>query len=241
MFPQPPNKGLTKIQLAAQVLREAILRGDLVPGQKLKQQDLSEQLGMSATPIREVLRVLEAEGLLVYVPYKGVFVPEVSPAETEEVVPIRVALEGLAVRLAVPRMTEEDISLLETAQTQMEQAWQGMNLAEVRRHNYTFHMTIYGRCNSSILCQLIQRVWPRFATDILWMIPGRTERSLAQHRVILQAIKDRDAERASALLAEHITTAGKSIAEFMKKQEQQRGLAGVAGTFPGMSPDLPQV
>lgn len=238
MISQPPSKGITKIQLAVQVLREAILRGDLVPGQKLKQQYLSEQLGMSATPIREVLRVLETEGLVVYVPYKGVFVPDVSPAETEEIAPIRVALEGLAVRLAVPRMTDEDISRVETAQMQMEQAWQDMNLSEVRRHNYTFHMTIYTRCNSNVLCQLIQRVWPRFATDVLWMIPGRTERSLAQHRAILQAIKDRDAERAAALLAEHITTAGKSIAEFMKKQEHQRGLLELTETLPGVGQGL---
>jgi len=212
------EKNFTKLERAAQFLRQAILQGDLKPGQKLKQQELAEQLDMSATPVREVLRVLETEGLLVHVPYKGVFVAEVSPEDTEELTPIRVALEELAVKLAVPRINEDDIESLERLAQEMEQAWQEMDLAQVRRCNYHFHTVIYRACGSQTLCEMIDRLWPRFATDVLWMIPDRAERSIVQHRVLLDAIKNRDATVAADLMAEHITTAGKAIAEFMRRQ-----------------------
>jgi DNA-binding GntR family transcriptional regulator len=213
-----PGKGVTKLERGAQVLREAILRGDLQPGQKLKQQELAEWLGMSATPVREVLRILEAEGLLFHDPYKGVFVAEVSMEDSAEITPIRVALEGLAVRMAVPRLGEEEITALVQLVDEMQQAWQEVDLAQVRRANYSFHATLYRAAGSRILLTMIERLWPRFATELLWMIPHRTERSIEQHRAILQAVRDRDAEKAAKLLEEHITTAGRSIAEFTSRQ-----------------------
>ncbi len=227
------DRGVTKLERAAQILREAILQGDLRPGQKLKQQELAERLGMSATPVREVLRILEAEGLLVHIPHQGVFVAEASPENTEEITPIRVALESLAVKLAVPRLSQDDIANLERLAQGVEQAWQEMDLARVRRNNYHFHTTIYRACGSQILCGMIGRLWPRFATDLLWMIPGRAERSIEQHRALLEAIKSRDATGAAALMAEHITTAGKSIAEFIRRQsaasQQQVALTSLDG------------
>jgi len=216
--PTLQGKGLTKLERAARVLRQAILQGDLRPGQKLKQQELAEQLGMSATPVREVLRILEAEGLLVHIPHQGVFVAEASPENTEELTPIRVALEGLAVKLSVPRLSDNDITNLERLVQGMERAWQEMDLAQVRRYNYRFHATIYRASGSEVLCGLIERLWPRFATDLLWMIPGRVERSIEQHRAILETIKNRDATGAANLLAEHITTAGKAIVAFIRRQ-----------------------
>ena len=221
------EKDFTKLERAAQFLRQAILQGDLKPGQKLKQQELAEQLGMSATPIREVLRVLETEGLLIHVPYKGVFVAEVSPEDTEELTPIRAALEGLAVKLAVPRLKEDDIENLERLAQEMERAWQEMDMAQVRRCNYRFHAAIYRACGSQTLCGMIDRLWPRFATDVLWMIPGRAERSIVQHRVLLDAIKNRDTTMAADLMTEHIATAGKAIVEFMKRQSSGGGTSSL--------------
>lgn len=212
------GKGLTKLERGAQILREAILRGDLQPGQKLKQQELAEWLGMSATPVREVLRILEAEGLLVHDPYKGVFVATVSVEDSQEIAPIRVALEGLAIRMAVPRLSDGDIAHLTDLVDTMEQAWQNMDLALVRRSNYNFHIFLYRASGSPILCTMIERLWPRFATDVLWMIPNRTQRSIDQHRALVQAIRDRDAEAAATMMGEHITSAGRSIAEFSKRQ-----------------------
>jgi DNA-binding GntR family transcriptional regulator len=208
----------TKQGRGARILREAILRGDLVPGQRLKQREVAEWLGMSATPVREVMRILEAEGLLVRIPFKGVFVAQVSPEEAAEITPIRVALESLAVRMSVPNLDEHDFARSEELNREIEQAWKAMDLAQVRRANYHFHTALYERCGSDTLCVLIQGLWPRIATDMLWMIPGRTESSLQQHQAILNAARMRDAEAAAELMANHISTAGEAIAQFLRQQ-----------------------
>lgn len=217
-----PDSDSTKLERGARALRQAILRGDLQPGQQLKQQELADRLGMSATPIREVLRILETEGLLERIPYKGVYVAEVSPQEASEITPIRAALEGLAVEMGVPHLTDRDIEMLERLAHAMESALAEMNFAQVRRLNYDFHILIYRASGSNTLVSMIERLWPRFATNLLWMIPGRAERSIQQHYVILEAIRARDAQRAAELVAEHIRTAGKSIIDFLSHQEEAK-------------------
>jgi DNA-binding GntR family transcriptional regulator len=224
----PRGSGSTKLERAARIVRGEILRGDLRPGQKLKQQELAERLEMSATPVREVLRVLVAEGLLEHVPYKGVFVAEISLAENEQIVPIRTALERLAVELSVPRLTDRDIEAIASLDAKIVEAWQVMDLVEVRRYNYEFHSAIYGGSGSPLLCTMIEKVWPHFATNLLWMIPGRAEVSSAQHRAIIQALRERDAARAGQLMAEHIATAGIAVTNFLKRQSQQPSLLAPA-------------
>jgi DNA-binding GntR family transcriptional regulator len=208
----------TKLARGARILRAAILRGDLKPGQKLKQQDLAESLGMSATPVREVLRILEAEGLLEHIPNVGVFVAEISPEDTQEVTPIRVALETLAVRMYAERFDEANLAELQGLVDEMEHAWRQMDLVRVRRTNFQFHSAIYTGSGSDILRGLIERLWPRFATDLLWMIPGRAEQSIDQHRAILAALKAHDAEAAAKAMADHINTAGSEISAFIARQ-----------------------
>ncbi len=208
----------TKLGRGARILREAILRGDLKPGQQLRQQELAQWLGMSATPVREVLRILETEGLIVHTPHKGVRVAEVSTKETAEITPIRVALECLAVRMYVARLNELELAAMDELVTEMEQAWRVMDLVRVRRANYHFHSAIYTGAGSEILRGLIEKLWPRFATDLLWMIPGRAEESIQQHRAILEAFRVRDPDLAVQAMADHIMTAGQQIADFVNRQ-----------------------
>jgi DNA-binding GntR family transcriptional regulator len=214
-----PKGDPTKLERGARLLRQAILRGDLQPGQQLKQQGLADQLGMSSTPIREVLRVLEAEGLLVRIPYKGVYVAEVSPQQAEEITPIRAVLEGLAVQLGVPRLTDQEIETLDGLTKAMEEALAQMDFVLVRKLNFDFHNTIYQASGSAKLVNMIERLWPEFATNLLWMVPGRAQRSVQQHYAIMEAIRERDATRAATLVAEHIHTAGNSIVEFLRNQQ----------------------
>jgi DNA-binding GntR family transcriptional regulator len=208
----------TEVGRAIRFLREAILRGDYKPGQRLPQKELTSKLDMSPTPIREALRTLEAQGLLERVPYKGVYVAEVSPDESEEISVIRSALEGLATKLAVPHLTEEDIADLTAVTEEMEEAWRQMNLGRLRRANYRFHALIYGKSGSQRLSDMIISLWPRFATDSLWLIPGRAERSIEQHHAVLEAIRRGDAQAAADRMSDHILTAGQSITQFLKRQ-----------------------
>ncbi len=209
----------TEVERAIRFLREAILRGDYEPGQRLPQKDLTEQLDMSPTPIREALRILEAQGLLERVPYKGAYVAEVSPDESEEISVIRSALEGLATEMAVSNLTEDEVDDLEKLTREMQEAWNQMNIGRLRRANYRFHALIYQQAGSQRLSDMIISLWPRFATDTLWMIPGRAERSIQQHHALIDKIREGDAKAAAQLMSDHIRTAGASITEFLKRQQ----------------------
>ncbi len=211
----------TEVERAIRFLRESILQGDYKPGQRLPQKELTEQLDMSPTPIREAFRILEAEGLLERVPYKGAYVAEVSPDESEEISVIRSALEGLATKMAVPKLTAEEIEKLEALVAEMEDAWRQMSIGRLRRSNYRFHALIYHKAESRRLSDMIISLWPQFATDALWMIPGRAERSIQQHHALLEKIREGDAEGAADLMSDHIVTAGKSIARFLKAQQSE--------------------
>jgi len=211
----------TDVERAIRFLREAILRGDYVPGQRLHQKELTERLDMSPTPIREALRLLEAQGFLERVPYKGVYVKATSPDESEEISLIRASLEGLATRMAVPKLTDEDIAALEALLEQMKRAWHQMNLRRLRRSNYQFHALIYKKSGSQRLCDMIVGLWPLFATDLLWMIPGRAERSIQQHHAVMDAIREGNAEAAADLMSDHILTAGASITRFLRSQQSE--------------------
>ncbi len=156
--------------------------------------------------------------MLEHIPHRGVYVAEASPEDTVESTPIRVALEGLAVRMYVSRVDDSDLESLEKLVDQMEEAWRQMDLVLVRRTNYHFHSTIYTGAGSEILQGFIQRLWPRFATDLLWMIPGRAEQSIEQHRAIVEALKRRDPDLAAKLMSDHITTAGEQIVTFVRRQ-----------------------
>jgi DNA-binding GntR family transcriptional regulator len=212
----------TEVERAIRFLREAILQGDYKPGQPLPQKELTAQLDMSPTPIREAFRILEAQGLLERVPYKGAYVAEVSPDESEEISVIRSALEGLATKMAVPNLTADDIADLESLVGEMEDAWRQMSIGRLRRSNYRFHALIYQKAGSQRLSDMIISLWPRFATDALWMIPGRAERSIQQHHALLDKIKDGDGEAAADLMSDHILTAGKSIAKFLRAQQSEQ-------------------
>jgi DNA-binding GntR family transcriptional regulator len=209
----------TEVERAIRFIREAILRGDYSPGERLPQKELCNQLDVSPTPVREALRLLEAQGFLERFPYKGVYVAEVSPDESEEISVIRSALEGLATKMAVPKLTPDDIADLEALVKQMDEAWRQTNVGRLRRINYRFHALIYEKSGSQRLSDMIVSLWPRFATDLLWLIPGRAERSLEQHHEILGAIRNGDAEMAADLMSDHILTAGTSIAEFLRNQK----------------------
>ena len=108
-----------------------------------------------------------------------------------------------------------------------------MDLSQLRRVNYQFHSLLYEGAGLQRLREIIERLWPRFATDYLWMIPGRAERSIQQHRAIVEAVKQRDADAAGNLMSDHILTAGKSITDFL----EQRGDIGDRMSTPGL-PEL---
>ncbi len=212
----------TKQQALERFLREAIARGHLKPGTRLKQQDLARQFGVSPTPVREALRRLEGDGLVLYVPNRGIRVAQVDYPEVEEIYLMRMALERLAVRYAVPELTPEDLSLLEHLQERMDRVIVRGHLGTLRDLNYDFHMVIYSRAGFRRLLQIIQALWGLFPWDTLQVIPGRARASMREHHAILRQLRSGKAAAAAALMETHISRSFRTLKAYLTRRRRAR-------------------
>lgn len=205
----------TKNSFVEEQIREAIVRGEVIPGEWLRPDEWARRLGVSQTPIREALRKLEAQGLVTVYPHRGAQVSGLDLAEFVEVYQIRAVLEGLATRLAVSGSSDTEqadlIAVLDTNQERMITASAAQNGVALRQANQAFHMAIYAAAKSPRLEQLIINLWTTFPWDTLGLVPGRPERAEREHIAILEAVRARDADRASALITQHVETAAKAL------------------------------
>jgi DNA-binding GntR family transcriptional regulator len=201
----------TKAELALQVLRQQIRTGELEPGRRLRLNDLTRELGMSPTPIREALRLLQADGLVHYHPHQGIVVAEPSSEETEDVVRLRCLLEPLAVELAVPLLTPEQLRVLEDLHQKLLAAVNARRGSEISASNASWHWAIYDACGSLHLRKFIRRLWDVYPWRTMWALPGRAEESAREHERIMGAIAVGDAQVAAHRLREHILSSHQSL------------------------------
>lgn len=215
----------TKIEAVLDVLREAIQNGDIRPGQRIRQDDIAERLGISPTPVREALRRLEAEGLLIYVPHKGVRVAELSVDDARDIYMVRSLVEGFAAQLAIPNLAAEDIQQLVELQGLMEQSLAKGELERLTGVNDQWHSLICKAARSRRLQEIITRLWGLFPWDTFWVIHDRAQHSVEEHRRLLQAIQRRDAEKAERLMRQHIRSAGDSVLGYLQGRVPAGALA----------------
>ena len=190
-------------------LRTAILEGDLKAGQRLMEVQLAEQLGVSRTPIREAIRKLELEGLVVMLPRKGAYVANMSFKDLIDVLEIRSSLEGLAASLAAERLREEDISDLERVAKEFEKSVREADIDNVLKKDVEFHEKIFLMANNKKLYQLITSLWEQVHRFRVTYV-SNYDASLSlvdEHNRILEAIKSGDCELAKKYATEHIELA----------------------------------
>ncbi len=195
---------LTKTERATQALRDAILRGDIPTGAQLTVGDLAEQLGMSPTPVREAIRILQAEGLLRQTPHHTISAISFTEQDIVNIFDLRAVLEALATRLATPLLTERDFARLDAILDQMRAAHDADDFPAVHRLNVEWHEAIYRATGNTILLDTIQSLWQKFLWESLWSVGGHTTTSLDQHAEILAALRARAADRAADLMAAHM-------------------------------------
>src|SRR5579862_1129054 len=152
---------VTHAAIAFSYLREAVLKGTLRPNQRIHQVTLAQQLGMSLVPIREALRKLEAEGFVRIMPHRGVYVSAISRDEMEDVFAIRLAIEGMATKLAVLRITDQEVEKLAELISKMEVALHSSDHLELLDLNQRFHFTLYEASGREYLCSLISHLWQK--------------------------------------------------------------------------------
>lgn len=189
----------------ALALRDRIVCGEIAADSALRQDQVAQEFDSSHVPVREAFQRLQAQGLVVMLPRRGVRVAPLDLASIRETVEIRTALEGLALRSAATQMTEQDIAALEAAQLQCNgadslEAWDAANRE--------FHRALVAPCRMPRLLQMLDHL--QLANSRVVFAAGRTKgwrpRSNHDHQLIIDALKAGDADRATSLLNRHIGT-----------------------------------
>jgi len=203
-FPQLEN--LTLSQRAHAHLREEILSNRLPPGTELQELALSQRLGVSRGPIREALGRLAAEGLVTLRPRRGAVVHSLSSEDFLQAYQVREALEALAIRLAVPRLTAQELEELEALADTMATCAESGHVTEFFEANAVFHERLVDASGNTKLQEIYRRLagqmhryWRRSL-----VLRGDLRRSVSEHRAILDAARKGDAETAARLMADHI-------------------------------------
>jgi DNA-binding GntR family transcriptional regulator len=187
-------------------LRDEILCNRLAPGTHIQEEVVAAALGISRAPVREALRLLAAEDLVAITPRRGAIVKALSPQEFLAAYQVREALEVLAIRLAVPRLTTDDLRALRDLHEHMTAC---AARAEVRRFfesNAAFHALLVERSGNGRLQQIYRPLMNQMRRYRMpsMELRGGLERSLTEHAAILEAIQRRDVDAAARLLGEHI-------------------------------------
>jgi DNA-binding GntR family transcriptional regulator len=206
--PLPPIE-VSHRTLAAQVterIRLAILNHTLLPGSRINQHQLAEDLDVSLVPVREALKTLEAEGLVTINPRRGAFVTAISLDDLDELYAARQFIEGEAIRLAVDHLTQEDFAALHAMIVEMQQMTARGSIPEFIRLNRAFHMRIYQAMRNRHLYHVVDTLWERSELyRYRYMFVIRNAETIHQeHLAIHDALVRRDADAASALAREHI-------------------------------------
>lgn len=202
-------------EMAVSTLRRGILSGALKPGERLVETAIAEQIGVSRAPVREALRQLEMEGLVVSEPHRGTFVVELSCVDLWEIYTLRAAVEGLAARLVTQRAHAGTMSRLKQVVTEMEQASGEDDRARLAALDMSFHEML---CRAAGHSRLLD-VWLSMIDQIRTLIDPTNELILPAeevvsfHTEVLDHIENGRARRAGEALRRHILDAGKCICQ----------------------------
>jgi DNA-binding GntR family transcriptional regulator len=217
----------TKTELALNVLRQRIHRGELEPGRRLHLNVLTHELGMSPTPIREALRLLQADGIVVYRPHQGIIVAETSAEQTAEVITLRCLLEPLAVELALPRLFEAQLRDLERLHRRHLAAVESGRGTAMNQGNVAWHWAIYDAAGSPLLSEFIRRLWEAYPWRTMWVLPDRAEQSAEEHERVMEGIRAGDASAAAESMRLHLTSGRETL--LARLEDNHAAVDGEAG------------
>lgn len=196
--------GAAGARIAAE-LRDAIIAGEYAPGDRIRQEALAGRHQASRLPVREALRMLQAEGLVTLVANTGAWVSRLSLEDCEEMYQIRERIEPLLLRLNVPELGESDIARLRDLAEEMESSH---DVEEFLRLDREFHLSSYGATQTSTLGDLVLRLWNRtqhYRRAFTRVFRAEGDRSVHhEHHLLVHAIERRDPDEAERVLASHI-------------------------------------
>jgi len=203
-LPLQPMDFRTKEEQVADFLREGIISGMFPRGSRLKQAEIAEQLQLSITPVREALKLLEAEGYVSGNSYRGASVVPFDASASEEVLELRLLLESRLLRGTADKVTAQDITELRALADEFEQAFKVGDRAAARGVNYRLHRRLYSIAAMPQTLHFVQILWARYPFDLINAVEGRGKDAAKEHDEILRALLDGDASAAMLALRKHI-------------------------------------
>lgn len=194
-------------------LRQAILTGELKPGERLMEIHLANKLGVSRTPIREAIRKLELEGLVTMIPRRGAEVAQITEKSMNDVLEVRRAMDVLCVELACERISEEELSQLKTACDNFEQMVKTRDVKKIARADVELHDIILRATGNSRLIQLVNNLSEQMYRYRYEYIKdfSQHEKLVEEHRIIYESLVNKDKETASDAAKIHIDNQKKAI------------------------------
>lgn len=202
----------TKNQIYEKI-RQDILDDKYTRGQSLVEQKLAKEFGVSRTPIREVLRQLELDGLVESIPNRGVFVVGITHEDINHIYAIRQRIEGLAALWAAEKMTSEELKQMENIYNLMEFYTAKEDVDQIAQLNTDFHEVIFKSAESKYLRNMLTnfQVYLQWARYVSLKVPGRLEAALAEHKNILEAFRKKDGVLAEKAVMEHVDNSRKNL------------------------------
>lgn len=188
-------------------LREAIIHGDIAPGERLIEEKIADELQVSRSPIREAVRMLEKDGLLTVQRTGGVIVVNPSVDDYRELYECRVEIESLAAYYAAKRRSVEQLETIESHLLGIEEAIAPGQLRLINRENLSFHEAIVKASGNSILISMtgqLRGMSSFYRKTLLEAVPMHIEDTIADHKKITQAIANQDADKARQRMKEHV-------------------------------------
>jgi DNA-binding GntR family transcriptional regulator len=218
-----PKYSASLVEQITEFLTNAIVEGRLTGGQRLIENELQRQFGISRAPIRESFRLLEGMGLVITIPRKGSFIRKVTRRDVEENFPIMAYLEGLAAREATPHLTSQDIKEMESALSKMRAVAKKNDFKSYLKYHSNFHdLYIYASQNETLIEILRnlrrQSIWFRFS---YLYAEEHYEYALRVHRHILDLFIKKDGDSAEPLVREHILIARDNFLQFLALKEDK--------------------
>lgn len=202
----------TKTEYVAELVRTAILAGEISEGTRIREKEMRDLLGVSSTPVREAFQQLECEGLLGRNMHAGVYVATTETENAREFYKMQAFLQSAAVEICVPKLSSEDVAKAEELNEQMrDSVVSEVKPKELRHLNYQLHILLCGVHIYPWLTRIISAIWVRIPRQEFWLLPQRPERSIEHHRRIIEAVKSCNASKAGRLMKMHLNDSMKDI------------------------------
>lgn len=214
------NEYLPLRDVVFKTLRQAILTGELQPGERLMEITLANRLGVSRTPVREAIHKLEQEGLVIMMPRRGAQVAQITEKDLIEVLEVRLGLEEMAVRFACERMTGEHLGEICRAANEFTSAIDRDDLTALAQADEKFHSLICSAADNDCLCNITNNLREQmYRYRIEHLKDQDARRNLdAEHKAICAALEKRDEETARTILCSHIRNQQQSIIRMLKEK-----------------------